>query len=91
MPHDFTPPPKPAELDRIIEGAARRGARLALAELGLEDNQAPRDIRDLRHLLVSWRRIRREALHSLIGFSVRALLFGMLAISALVLWFSGVR
>ena len=79
------------DLNQIIEGAAKRGARLALSELGLEDNQAPRDIRDLRNLLISWRRIRREAINAMITFSIRALLFFMVAITALVLWFGGIR
>lgn len=93
MPQPVMPDPLPPqpELDQIIEGAARRGARMALAELGLDDSQAPRDLRDLRHLLVSWRRIRREAINAVVGFSVRAILFFMVAVSALMLWFGEVR
>jgi len=60
-----TPPPiNPDEIDlnQMIERSAQRGARLALSELGLEDHQAPRDLRDLRNLLIAWRRIRRQVL-----------------------------
>jgi hypothetical protein len=69
----------------IIEQAAKRGARKALAEIGLDDQAACRDVRDLRELLTNWRRIRREATRSLITFGVRAILIFMVLMAAVVI------
>jgi hypothetical protein len=69
----------------IIEQAAKRGARKALAEIGLDDQAACRDVRDLRELLTNWRRIRREATRSLITFGVRAILIFMVLMAAFVI------
>jgi 2-iminoacetate synthase ThiH len=49
------------ELERMLDRAAKRGARAALAEIGLHDEQASKDIGDLRDLMVSWRETRRAA------------------------------
>ena len=68
----------------IIKQAAKRGARNALAEIGLDDQAACRDVRDLRELLTNWRRIRREATRSLITFGVRAILIFILLMAAFV-------
>lgn len=50
------------DLDDMLDRAAERGATKALKSLGLSDDQAPHDIRDLRELMSSWRSIRREAI-----------------------------
>lgn len=49
------------ELDAIIDAAAERGAAKALRSLGLDDDKAPHDIRDLRQLMSSWRDIKNES------------------------------
>jgi hypothetical protein len=77
------------DLELLIERTAKRGARLALAELGLDDDHAPEDIRDLRLLLTSWRRIRRQTLETLLKLSVHLILAALLAVSTVLLWFSG--
>ena len=69
----------------------RRGARLALAEIGLEDDYAPRDVRDLRNLLVSWRKIRQEAINTVISLLVKALLIFMIAVLLVFFWVVGLR
>jgi hypothetical protein len=51
-----------ADLDAIIDAAAERGAARALKNLGLDDERAPHDIRDLRQLMTSWREMKSEAL-----------------------------
>ena len=79
------------DLDQLIESAARRGARLALAELGLEDARAPQDVRDLRNLLVSWRKIRKEAVNTVISLLVKALLILMIAVLLVFFWVVGLR
>jgi len=43
------------ELDTMLEAAAERGARRALETLGLHDEHADKDIRDLRTLIDGWR------------------------------------
>jgi hypothetical protein len=86
-----TPPPiNPDEIDlnQMIERSAQRGARLALSELGLEDHQAPRDLRDLRNLLIAWRRIRRQVLEVMLSVFVQMLLVVMLAMATGLLWFN---
>jgi hypothetical protein len=47
-----------SELDQLLDQAAERGARRALDQLGLHDDQAGADIRDLRGLIDSWRQAR---------------------------------
>jgi len=43
------------ELSALLEAAAERGARRALERLGLHDDEAGKDIHDLRTLIDSWR------------------------------------
>lgn len=43
------------ELDMIIEKASERGAESALRKIGLHDEQAGKDIQEVRSLLESWR------------------------------------
>ncbi|QIG76100.1 hypothetical protein EVC24_079 [Rhizobium phage RHph_I4] len=51
-----------AELDAIIDAAAERGAAKALKNLGLDDEKAPHDIRDIRQLITAWRDMKSEAM-----------------------------
>jgi Family of unknown function (DUF6127) len=44
-----------SELVRLLERAAHDGARRVLHELGLADENAPGDLRELRGLLEGWR------------------------------------
>ena len=76
-------------LDALIERSAKRGARLAMSELGLDDDQAPKDLRDLRQLLTSWRRVRREAFEIAMRLVVHLMLVAMVAMATVVLWASG--
>ena len=46
------------KLDALIEKAAQRGAKAALESIGLHDDKAGADVRDLRQLLTSWREAR---------------------------------
>ena len=43
------------ELEQILEQASKNGAKMALSELGLSDEKARMDIRDLRELLKAFR------------------------------------
>ena len=76
---------KDIDLEKLIEQAAKSGAKKALAEIGLEDASAKKDLRDLRDLLASWQRIRQEASKSIIIFGVRAVLIFMLLMAAVII------
>ena len=43
------------QLEALLDRAARRGAREVLAELGLHDDEAGKDINEIRNLLSAWR------------------------------------
>lgn len=43
------------ELDMLLEKASERGAESALRKIGLHDEQAGRDIQEVRSLLENWR------------------------------------
>jgi preprotein translocase subunit Sss1 len=45
----------PEEFEAMLDRAAKKGARAALEELGLHDQNAEKDLEDLRSLLSSWR------------------------------------
>ena len=89
MPLPLTEHHDEQSLDMQIEKSAQRGARLALGELGLDDASAPQDLKDLRQLLTSWRRVRRETVQIAIRLGVQVMLLGMLAMATIVLWVSG--
>jgi hypothetical protein len=48
-----------AEMEALIEKAAAAGARTALREVGLSDEDANSDVRELRNLLDSFRSAKR--------------------------------
>jgi hypothetical protein len=68
----------PDELRALLEDAAKRGADRTLARLGLEDQTAVEDLREVRDLLSAWRSARRVAWETM----VRAATVGFLAILA---------
>jgi hypothetical protein len=48
------------QLEALLDRAARRGAREVLHELGLHDENASKDISEIRNLLVAWRDTKRN-------------------------------
>jgi hypothetical protein len=58
----------------IIEEASELGARRALACLGLEDERAGRDMRELRDLVAAWREAKKSAVKAVAGWLVRIVL-----------------
>ena len=48
-----------AELEILLDKAAKRGAREALRDIGLSDEEAYDDMKELRSLLDVWRDTRR--------------------------------
>jgi Family of unknown function (DUF6127) len=68
-------------LQAIIEEAVEAGAARALRGIGLMDDGAGGDIKELRQLVQGWRDVKSSALKSLVGWVVRSvvalLLFGL--------------
>ena len=64
----------PDELEAMLDRAAKRGAKEALASIGLLDEKAHRDIVDMRSLLDAWRDTRKGVWTTFIKVSTTALL-----------------
>jgi hypothetical protein len=47
-----------AELDALVERAAEEGSKKALSAVGLHDEEAGKDVHELRGLLESWRAVK---------------------------------
>lgn len=58
-----------SELQTLLSEAAERGAKRALERVGLHDDDAGNDIRDLRTLIDSWRSAKRAAISELIKWT----------------------
>lgn len=58
----------------LVEEASELGARRALARLGLADQGAEKDVRELRELLGAWRDAKKAARNAVIGWIVRGVL-----------------
>ena len=58
-------------LRALIEEASEVGAERALAALGLKDEQARRDMDELRELLRAWRDAKRSAWNAVVSWAVR--------------------
>ena len=61
----------------LVEESAELGATRALARLGLDDAVAANDLREVRDLLAAWRDIKREALHSVIGWAIKVIIIAV--------------
>ena len=68
----------PSELEAMVERASLKAARQALSEVGLNDDEADNDVRDLRALIRDWRTIRAGILRAL----GKVILWGILALIA---------
>ncbi|PRX28667.1 hypothetical protein SAMN05216257_1129 [Meinhardsimonia xiamenensis] len=67
------------EFEEILARAAERGARRALADVGLEGEDAAIDIRDLRTLLAALRMARRTAWQTTVRVITTGLLVALIA------------
>ena len=70
-----------AELNSILERAAEKGARRALESVGLHDDHAGKDIRDLRTLIEGWRTTKRAIVDAVIKWLTVGIL-GLITIGA---------
>ena len=54
------------EIEAMIQRAAEAGAKRALRDVGLQDDDAVHDMREIRDLLDSWRSAKRTAANTVI-------------------------
>ena len=66
-------------LRALIEEASEVGAERALAALGLRDENARRDMDDLRELLRAWRDAKKSAWTAVVSWATRILLAALVA------------
>ncbi len=77
------------QLAELLDHAAERGAVRCLAQLGLENGHAARDIRELRDLLDAWRDARRTAWQTIIKVVTTGILAALLVGAAIKLKLMG--
>lgn len=70
---------RPYELQELLTNAAEQGAKRTLARLGIDDEKAVADLREVRDLLSAWRSARRVAWETLIRAATVALLAALAA------------
>jgi 2-iminoacetate synthase ThiH len=71
------------EIHEIVAEAARLGAKKALYDIGLHDDEAGSDVKELRSLLDSWRSAKKVAWKTVI----QTLTVGFLSLLAVGLYF----
>lgn len=71
-----------ADLSAMLEKAAEDGARRALAGVGLHDEDAADDVRDIRSLLADYRAVKRGIFTTM----ANAFVLGLLALIGTGLW-----
>ncbi|MBI1775214.1 MAG: hypothetical protein HYR63_07705 [Proteobacteria bacterium] len=67
------------ELAQLMERAAEAGARKALAAVGLSDEDAASDVRDLRGLLDAFRTVKHMVAHTIVNTAARVLTIAVIA------------
>jgi 2-iminoacetate synthase ThiH len=72
----------PEEIEEMLDRAARRGAKEALRSIGLLDDDAQRDITEMRSLLEAWRDTRK----SIWSTVVKLVTVGVLTFIAGAVW-----
>ena len=70
------------QLEELLERAAHRGAVSALKSVGLQDDGAAGDVRDLRTLIDGWRSVKKSIIHTI----VKALVVFVLGILSMGAW-----
>jgi hypothetical protein len=79
----------PEVIEEMITRAAKRGAREALESIGLHDESASEDVREMRNLLDAWRSTKRTVWSQIVKAATMAVL-GAIAAGAF-LQFKGLR
>ena len=68
----------PEEFEAMLDRAAKKGARAALEELGLHDQNAEKDLEELRSLLSSWRDTKKAMWSTIVKVVTTAILLFMI-------------
>ena len=68
-----------AEFEAMLSRAAEKGAKRALADVGLDGEEAALDIRDLRSLLDCIRLVRRTAMQTAVRMITTGVMLALLA------------
>ncbi len=71
--------------EKLLEQAAERGARRALADVGLDGEDAASDIRELRGLLEAFNTAKHTAWQTLIRITTTGLILALMAGAAVKL------
>jgi 2-iminoacetate synthase ThiH len=74
----------PEELEAMLDRAAKKGASEALRSLGLHDEDAANDLRDMRNLLDAWRMTKK----SIWSTTVKMGTVAVLSFIAAAMWMS---
>ena len=74
-------------LRALVEESSEAGARRALAQLGLDDERARRDMDELCELLSAWRDAKRSAVKAMVAWVVSVMLAMLIAGMALKMGF----
>ena len=77
-----------AAMEAMIERASAAGAAHALAALGLDDERARDDVRELRELLSAWRDAKTSAWKAVVDWAVRGVLALLLVAIAVRMGFA---
>jgi 2-iminoacetate synthase ThiH len=64
----------PEVIEEMITRAAKRGAREALESIGLHDESASEDVREMRNLLDAWRSTKRTVWSQIVKAATMAVL-----------------
>jgi hypothetical protein len=71
----------PVELSKLLEEAAEKGAKRALERIGLHDEDAGKDIYDLRNLIDGWRGAKKAVSSAFLQWLTIALLGPMTGVA----------
>lgn len=71
------------DFETLLAQAAERGARAALATVGLENGHAARDVRELRDLLDAYRAARRTVWHTALKMVTTGLVVALITGAAI--------
>ena len=77
----------PEELEDMLDRSAKRGAKLVLRELGLHDETAAVDIREIRSLLDTWRQTRQSVWNTFVKITTIAVFTFIAAATAFSILF----
>jgi hypothetical protein len=75
-----------AHLETLLEAAAEAGAKKALRAIGLHDEQAADDVRELRGVLDAWRAAKTTAWNTVVRAITIAVLAALIAGAAVNVW-----